>query len=62
MEYEDHRQVELLRFQGFPDSFKIVVSHAEIRKQTGNCSCPYGCAVQKKECMPPWNKLNNMST
>lgn len=27
---------ELLRFQGFPDSFKIVVSHAEIRKQTGN--------------------------
>ncbi len=27
---------ELLRLQGFPDSFKIVVSHAEIRKQTGN--------------------------
>ena len=27
---------ELLRMQGFPDSFKIVVSHAEIRKQTGN--------------------------
>lgn len=27
---------ELLRFQGFPDSFKIAVSHAEIRKQTGN--------------------------
>jgi len=27
---------ELLRLQGFPDSFKIVVSHAEIRRQTGN--------------------------
>lgn len=27
---------ELLRFQGFPDSYKIVVSHNEIRKQTGN--------------------------
>lgn len=27
---------ELLRLQGFPDSFKIVTSHQEIRKQTGN--------------------------
>ena len=27
---------ELLRLQGFPDSFNIVVSHSEIRKQTGN--------------------------
>ncbi|MDE6027174.1 MAG: DNA cytosine methyltransferase, partial [Muribaculaceae bacterium] len=27
---------ELLRFQGFPDNFKIVVSHSEIRRQTGN--------------------------
>lgn len=27
---------ELLRFQGFPDSFKIAVSHCEIRRQTGN--------------------------
>lgn len=27
---------ELLRLQGFPDDFKIVVSHAHIRKQTGN--------------------------
>lgn len=27
---------ELLRFQGFPDSYKIAVSHQEIRKQTGN--------------------------
>lgn len=27
---------ELLRFQGFPDSFRIVVSHQEIRRQTGN--------------------------
>lgn len=27
---------ELLRLQGFPDSYKIVVSHAEIRRQTGN--------------------------
>ena len=27
---------ELLRLQGFPDDFKIVVSHNEIRRQTGN--------------------------
>ena len=27
---------ELLRLQGFPDSFKIVVSYQEIRRQTGN--------------------------
>lgn len=27
---------ELLRFQGFPDEFKIAVSHSEIRRQTGN--------------------------
>lgn len=27
---------ELLRFQGFPDTYKIVVSHQEIRRQTGN--------------------------
>lgn len=27
---------ELLRLQGFPDSYKIVVPHSQIRKQTGN--------------------------
>lgn len=27
---------ELLRLQGFPETFKIVVSHADIRRQTGN--------------------------
>lgn len=27
---------ELLRFQGFPETFKIVVPHSEIRRQTGN--------------------------
>lgn len=27
---------ELLRLQGFPDNYRIVVSHSEIRKQTGN--------------------------
>lgn len=27
---------ELLRLQGFPENFEIVVSHSEIRKQTGN--------------------------
>jgi DNA (cytosine-5)-methyltransferase 1 len=27
---------ELLRIQGFPDWFKIVVSYSGIRKQTGN--------------------------
>lgn len=27
---------ELLRLQGFPDKYKIAVSHSEIRRQTGN--------------------------
>ena len=27
---------ELLRFQGFPENFKIVVKHSAVRKQTGN--------------------------
>lgn len=27
---------ELLRLQGFPDSYRIAVSHSEIRRQTGN--------------------------
>ena len=27
---------ELLRFQGFPETFRIVVSHQDIRRQTGN--------------------------
>lgn len=27
---------ELLRFQGFPDDYRISVSHGEIRRQTGN--------------------------
>lgn len=27
---------ELLRLQGFPDNYNIVVSHSEIRRQTGN--------------------------
>lgn len=27
---------ELLRLQGFPEKFRIVVSHSEIRRQTGN--------------------------
>lgn len=40
---------ELLRFQGFPDTFKIVVSHNEIRRQTGNSvAVPMIRAVAKK--------------
>ena len=40
---------ELLRLQGFPDSFKIVVSHQEIRRQTGNSvPVPMIRAVAKK--------------
>lgn len=27
---------ELFRFQGFPDNYRIMVSHSEIRRQTGN--------------------------
>lgn len=30
---------ELLRLQGFPETFKIAVSHSEIRRQTGNSVC-----------------------
>lgn len=40
---------ELLRFQGFPDKYKIVVSHQEIRKQTGNSvAVPLMKAVAQK--------------
>ncbi len=40
---------ELLRLQGFPDTFKIVVSHQEIRRQTGNSvPVPMIRAVAKK--------------
>ena len=30
---------ELLRLQGFPEDYKIVVSYTAIRKQTGNSVC-----------------------
>ena len=40
---------ELLRFQGFPEKFKIEVSHQEIRSQTGNSvAVPMIRAVAKK--------------
>ncbi|MBQ9365739.1 MAG: DNA (cytosine-5-)-methyltransferase [Schwartzia sp.] len=40
---------ELLRLQGFPDSYKIVVSHADIRRQTGNSvAVPMIRAIAKK--------------
>jgi DNA (cytosine-5)-methyltransferase 1 len=40
---------ELLRLQGFPDTFKIVVSYSNIRKQTGNSvAVPVIKAVAKK--------------
>lgn len=40
---------ELLRFQGFPDKFRIVVSHTEIRRQTGNSvAVPMIRAVAKR--------------
>jgi DNA (cytosine-5)-methyltransferase 1 len=40
---------ELLKLQGFPDHFKIVVSYSEIRKQTGNSvSVPVIDAIAKK--------------
>lgn len=48
---------ELLRLQGFPDSYKVVVSHGEIRKQTGNSvAVPMIRAIAKKID----NILNNM--
>ena len=40
---------ELLRLQGFPDSFKIVVPYTQIRKQAGNSvSVPVIEAVAKE--------------
>ncbi len=40
---------ELLRFHGFPEKFKIEVSHQEIRRQTGNSvAVPMIRAVAKK--------------
>lgn len=40
---------ELLRLQGFPESYKIVVSHSEIRRQTGNSvAVPMIRAIAKK--------------
>ena len=40
---------ELLRLQGFPEDFKIVVSYTAIRKQTGNSVCvPQFVEVAKK--------------
>lgn len=40
---------ELLRFQGFPDSYKIAVPHSEIRRQTGNSvAVPMMRAIAKK--------------
>lgn len=40
---------ELLRFQGFPEEYRIVVSHQEIRKQTGNSvAIPLMKAVAQK--------------
>lgn len=40
---------ELLRLQGFPDSYKIVVSNQDIRRQTGNSvAVPMIRAVAKK--------------
>lgn len=40
---------ELLRLQGFPDTYKIAVSHQEIRRQTGNSvAVPMIRAVAKK--------------
>lgn len=47
---------ELLRLQGFPENYKIVVSYTEIRKQTGNSvSVPVIDAIAKQ-------MLNALST
>lgn len=40
---------ELLRLQGFPDTYRIVVSHSEIRRQTGNSvAVPMIRAISRK--------------
>jgi len=46
---------ELLRFQGFPDDYRIVVSHGEIRRQTGN-----SVAVPMVRCIA--RKINQILT
>lgn len=46
---------ELLRFQGFPDDFKIVVGYTQMRKQTGNSvAVPVIAAVARE--MLKWLK------
>jgi DNA (cytosine-5)-methyltransferase 1 len=57
---------ELLRLQGFPDSYKITGSYTEIRKQTGN-SVPVSMiravaermhsVLQTKLCVDKWVKM-----
>lgn len=42
---------ELLRFQGFPESYKVAVPHAQVRRQTGNSvAIPVIRAVAKRMC------------
>ena len=52
---------ELLRFQGFPDEFKIVVPYGKIRKQTGN-SVPVpvikAVAAQMIKALKAYEKMN----
>ena len=52
---------ELLRFQGFPDEFKIVVPYGKIRKQTGNSvSVPVikAVAAQMIKALKAYEKMN----
>ena len=43
---------EMLRLQGFPDEFKIVVSDAQARKQAGN-AIPVNMAAKVMETFLP---------
>lgn len=52
---------ELLRFQGFPDEFKIVVPYGKIRKQTGNSvSVPVikAVAAQMIKALKAYERMN----
>lgn len=45
---------ELLRLQGFPDTFKIVVSETQIRKQTGNAAPVHLIKAVLESFLPAW--------
>lgn len=50
---------EMLRLQGFPDSFKIVLPYSAIKKQTGNSVCVPLMTAVTKEIVRHLNKVGD---